>query len=649
MSKKKKKARTGPKNPMTAKSTSNLLDLIISEKFRDSNDPAVAALKERRQEGLEETLNRIKQSENPEELTLYSEVLATLCQDEEEYSQLIREVEKSDSEKGKIMIAGYWRVPKFKSKDWIWDKLKKTIIADEKLLYYQLLIDRFLDTQAARDSLFIILRRNMTDHLPYFKKSLAKFLAYRGLSFIREEIPELPREEAIFLSGAWAETMEMKDLMPVEIGDEKIDPLGEEGILKEQMEVLKTGVNSETEGQLNIFLYVHRSHYEQNEFILPYLDSPSWRVRFEAIYRLFPGDDFTYINKLWEIYRREHTAMEEQYAIISVLSNCSMQYTVDGFIEVLEKFQEPISNRMAVSSAVPIPEKTMVERLSEKSPIIKWVNALRKVAGDKEDKFIVRFSCNSILSKFLEEDYAQEWSPMDQMLNQVARGEKVEIEKFKEFGLDLVEPLVYLHSVMQGDQEVSGVEVDILKVLGPQVNDRIIEILKGGDIIGQVNAIRMLTVFPEEKTAEAMLELLPVMIENEKHMIIRTMSQSLSYHREYNNKIADNLLEILKKDQDEYVVQCLATTLCALGQPRVLPLLFKMIQEGKVYGMSWEHLTRAVGNLCKERDRALEIIEEKMEDDDNPIVKTFADSVALYLMQERNAAMQEMDDTQPGN
>ena len=649
MSKKKKKVRTGPKNPMTEKSTGSLLDLIISEKFRDTNDPAIEVLKERKLEAIEQISKRIKQSDSPEELTLYSEVLAALCQDENEYGRFIKEVEKADPEKAKVMIAGYWRVPSFKSKDWVWEKIKGTIIADEKLLYYQLLIDRFLDVQAARDSLYVILKRNMTDHLPYFKKSLAKFLAYRGLSFIREEIPKMPREEIVFLSAAWAEAMEMKELSSVEIGEETFSPLGEEGILKEQAEILKTGVNSETEEQLNIFLCVHRNHFEQNELILPYLDSSSWRVRFEAIYRIFPGNDFTYINKLWEIYRREHTAMEEQYAIISVLSNCSMQYIIDGFIEVLESVEESASNRMAVSSSIPVPEKSMVEKLSEKNPIVRWVNVLRKVAQDKEDKFIVRFSCNIILAQALEEDHAEQWNPADKLLNQIAQGEKVEIDKFKDFGLELVEPLVYVHSIIQDNMETSGIEVDILRSLGPEVNDQIIEILKGNDVIGQVNAIRMLTVFPEEKTADALLELLPEMIENEKHMIIRNISQSLSYHRDHKNKVADNLLELLKKDQDDYIVQCLVTTLCALGQPRVLPVLFKIIEEGKIYGMAWDHLSRAVGNLCKERDRAMDIIEEKMEDDDAPVLKTFANSVVLYLMQERNASLQEMESAEQKN
>ncbi|RQD76105.1 MAG: hypothetical protein D5R97_05030 [Candidatus Syntrophonatronum acetioxidans] len=643
MSKKKRKVKKGPQNPLLGKPVDKLLDVMLAEGFKDEVDPALEALKEKKTEAAEEIMKRIREQEEADRLTLYSEALAALCRDEDEYHKYIQEMEKEDPQKASLMLAGYWRVPLIKESRWIWDKIGKTIILDEKLLFYQLLMDRFLDTRAAQEGLYMVLKKNMIEHLPYFKRSLVQFLAFKGLSFLKEDIMEMPREEIIFLSGAWSEAWE-KDFEELKGGETTYQPLGEEEMFKEQGDLLLAGVDKGPDAQMNVFLCINRSSPTQTELVMPYLDSPSWQVRFEAIYHFTPFNERVYMDKLWEVYNRENTTLEEQYAIISVLATCHLEQIIEDFMDILKDRSKPVSNRLAASSSLPLPPKEMLEKLSEDNPVIRWVNNLREMAQNEEEYFPIRFNCATILQEKLQEDPTEDWSTRDKLLFQVGQGEKVEPEKMTEYGLDLVEPLTYLHSYLQENVDATGTEVAILKSLGREVNDKLIEFARGEDVISRMNSIRLMTIFPEEKTADLLLEMLPRMIEDKKHMMVRIILQSLSFHQEQKIKIGDKLLELLKKEEEDgYVILCLITTLCALGQPRVLPLLFQLIDEGKVYGMSWEHMSRAVGGLCKDRPRALEIIEEKMGDEDNPYQSAFAKRVVWHLMQERNAAMRQQE------
>ncbi len=642
MSKKKRKVKKGPQNPLAGKPVDKLLDVLVAEGFKDEVDPALEALKEKKSEAAEEIMKRIKGKEEADQLTIYSEALAALCKDEEEYKKYIEEMEKEDPQKASLMLAGFWRLPQVKESQWIWDRINKTIILDERLLFYQLLMDRFLEERAAREGLYMVLKKNMMEHLPYFKRSLVQFLAYKGLSFLKEDIIKMPREEIIFLSGAWSEAWE-KDFEELEVGDTTYQPLGEDEMFKEQADLLLEGADKGPDGQMNVFLCIERNNPGQTELVMPYLDSSSWRVRFEAIYHFFPYNERVYIDKLWEVYNRESTTLEEQYAIISVLATCRLEFILEDFLNILKDRGKPVSNRLAVSSSLPIPEKDMVEKLSQENPIIQWVNTLREMARDEEEHFVVRFNCATILQETLQEDLTENWSTRDKLLYQVGRGEKVEPDQLKEYGLELVEPLTYLHSYLQENMEGGGGDVAILKSLGRDINDKLIELAQGEDVIARMNSLRLMTLLPEEKTADLLLEILPQVIEEKKHMMVRLTLQSLTFHHEQKIKIADKLLELLKKEEDDYVIQCLITTLCALGQPRVLPILFELIDKGKIYGMSWEQMSRAVGGLCKERPRALEIIEEKMGDEENPYQSAFANRVVWHLMQERNAALRQQE------
>jgi len=627
MTKKKRKAKKAPGNPFTDRPTDKLLDVLLMEKFRDEQDPVIEVLKERKQEATAEILKRIRTLDGSEELSVYSEVLGALCRDEDEYIKFRKEIEKKDPQKASLMIAGYWRLPVIKDKEWIREQVKKSIIPDERLLYHQLLMDRFLDVEAAKEGIYLVLRKNMTGHLQFFRKSLVKLLAYRGLSFMGEELLTMPREEILFFSGAWDETWKL-EVEEMKIGEHNIKPLGPDGMLKEEEELLKLGKDRSPKAQLNVLLCIHRFHTGLNEHILPYLDSPSWRVRFEAIYHFIPDNEEKYINKLWEVFDREETSVEEKYAIISILGTCRMEFLFDRFTGILKNKDESVSVRATIPGSIPVPEKLMVEGISESSLLGRWINLLRDITRDTEEHFIVRFSCARLLEERLEEKLFKEWGPMNKKLFQLGSGIKVP---------------VYLHTVLQEEMEISGEEVAILKYLGKNINDKLIDMAREQDIVGKLNAIRLMTILPEERTADALLELLPEMIEKQKHMMVQNISQSLSFHQQHRVKIGDFLLELLKKEElDDFVVQCLVTTLCALGQPRVLPVLFRMIEEGKIYGMFWEYMTRAVGKLCNERPRAMEIIEEKMEDDEVPILNSFANNVMQYLIQERNMAMQEL-------
>lgn len=642
MSKKKRKAKKDAGNPFSGRSTDKILDILITERFKDTRNPLIEVLRERKQEATAEILKRIKFEDGSEELSTYSEVLGALCQDEEEYSKLRDEINQVDPQKANLMIAGYWRLPAIKDSGWIKEQIKKSIIPDEKLLYLQLLMDKFLDVEAAKEGLYLVVRRNMFGHIEFFKNSLMKLLAYRGLSFIREEILTMPREETMLLSGAWDEAWNL-ELEEMKVGNYQLKPLGPDGMLKEEEELLKLGRNGNPEAQFNVLYFIHRFHTGLNEHILPYLDSHSWKVRFEAIYRLIPDNQEKYVNKLWEVFDREETFIEEKYAIISVLSTCRLNFLFDRFNEILNNKEESISVRAAVMNSIPVLDKKIAQEASETSIIGRLINILREFARNNEEHFIIRYSCAKLLEDHLGENLTGEWNSMDKKLYRLGTGEKLPMEDFKEYGLELVEPLVYLHTVLQNDADTSGIEVSVLQHLGREINEKLIDIAQREDMVGRLNSIQLMTILPEERTADVLLEMLPDMIEQQKNVMVQNIAQSLSFHQEHRVKIGDVLLELVKKEEmDDFVVQCLFTVLCALGQPRVLPVLFKMIEEGRVYGMFWGYMVRAVGNLCKERPRAMEIIEEKLEDEEAPLLNFFASNVIQYLMQTQNMPLQEL-------
>ncbi|MDO9574406.1 MAG: hypothetical protein Q7I94_05365, partial [Candidatus Contubernalis sp.] len=313
----------------------------------------------------------------------------------------------------------------------------------------------------------------------------------------------------------------------------------------------------------------------------------------------------------------------------------------DRMVQTIRDENQPLAVRFSIPASVILPNKEMMDQLKPSALLTKWVDFLREIALDTEQPFLLRFSAASKLSGTFLENYISGWSGMEKQLYLLGTGVDVATDVYTKYGLDMVEPLVYLHQVMQENRSESGKEIDILKNLGPGINEKLLEVVKGEDIIAQYSALRLLTIFPEEKSAEVLLEMLPEIIEKERFMLVRTISQALSHFQELRVKIGDSLLEILKKnDLDEYVIQCLATTLCALGQPRVLPVLFEIIMEGKIYGVAFGQMAAAVGNLCKERPRAFEVMEEKMMDDENPLLREFSQQVMQYLMQEREAEMQ---------
>ncbi len=640
MNKKKKKVKTGPRNPLADKPLEKLLDILIMEGIKDDYDPVMEVLKERKSEAVVKIFDKIMRGEGVQELSNLSEALALLSVDESEFERYKEEVYKLDPQKADVMITGYWRLPKISDSQWIWERVKKSFVTDEKVVYYQLLMDRFLDARAMRESLSYILKKNLTGHVTYYRKSLLNYLTYKGLSPLKEEILDLPREEGVLLSGVWNEVGK-EQAPPTKVGDELIQPLGEEDLLKEQEELLRLGADKDTEAQLNALMYVKRAQPQLNEYILPYLESPSWRVRFEAVYRIFPHQDQKYVDKLWEIFDSPQASMEEKYAAISVLTTCGLDLVIDRLTEVVKDPSQNLSIRFSIPASVILPNKEMLDKLKPSALLLRWVEFLKDIVYNTEQPFLLRFSAASKLSGIYMENFTSLWSDMEKQLYLLGTGTDVIVDVYTQYGMDLVEPLIYLHQVMQEYGSESGKEVEILKKLGPGINEKLLETLQGEDIIAQYSALRLLTIFPEEKTAEVLLEMLPKMIETEKFMMVRTISQALSFFQEHRIKVADPLLEILKQDGlDEYVIQCLVTTLCALGQPRVLPVLFQRIEEGKIYGVAFGQMTMAVGNLCKERPRAFEVVEEKMNDEEHPLLREFANQVMQYLMQERQAEME---------
>ncbi len=646
MSKKKKKAKTGPRNPLADRPLEKILDILIMEGVKDDYDPVMEVLLQRRQEAVPKIMEKIKSKEGAHELSNLSEALAMLCKDEKEFEGYKEEIFKQEPSKADMMISGYWRLPEISDSQWIWERLKKAFVIDEKLLYYQLLMDRFLEPQALKESLTFIMRKNLTNLIPYYRKSLVQFLTYKGLSPLMEDILQLPREESVLLSGAWNEVG--KEQYPTKtLRGQEIHPLGEDELLKEQEKMLRLGLDKGTEAQLNALMYVKRSHPMLNEAILPYLESPNWRVRFEAVYRLFPHEDQKYVDKLWEVFDSPDAYMEEKYAAISVLTTCGLDMVIDRLIEVVKDPNQTISVRLSIPASVILPNKEMLEKLKPTALLIRWVEFLRDIVYDVEQPFLVRFSAASKLSEIYMENFTSLWSDMEKQLYLLGTGVDVITDVFTKYGLEIVEPMIYLHQIMQEYGEESGKDFEILRKLGPGINEKLLETVKGEDIIAQYSALRLLTIHPEEKSAEVILEMLPEMIENERFMLVRTISQALSFFQEHRVKVADPLLEILKQPGlDEYVIQCLVTTLCALGQPRVLPVLFQRIEEGKIYGVAFGQMAMAVGNLCKERPRAFEVVEEKLDDQERPQLREFAGQVMQYLMQEREAEMQQSQQPQ---
>lgn len=641
MNKKKKKAKTGPRNPLADKPLEKILDILIMEGISDDFDPVMEVLLERRQEAVVKILEKIKMIDGVQELTRLSEALALLCEDEKEFDRYKEEVFKGDPQKAEMMITGYWRLPKITDSQWIWERVKKAFVTDEKVVYYQLLMDRFLDIQAMRESLSYLLKKNLSSLVPYYRSSLIQFLTYTGLSPLKEEILQLPREEGVLLSGAWNEVGK-EDVPPKKVGDELIQPLGEEELLKEQEELLRLGADKDQEAQLNALMYVKRSHPQLNELMMPYLESPSWRVRFEAVYRIFPHQEQKYVDKLWEVFDSPKAYTEEKYAAISVLTTCGLNLVFDRMTQVVRDPNQTLSVRFSIPASVILPNKTMMEQLKPSALLTQWVDFLRDIVLDIEQPFLVRFAAAGKLSGLYMENFTAAWSDMEKQLYLLGTGADVIVDVFKKYGLELVEPLIYLHQVMKEYSIETGKEVEVLRLLGPGINEKLLETLQGEDIIAQYSALRLLTIFPEEKTVDVLVGMLPKLIEGERFMMVRTISQALSYFQDYRIKVADPLLEILKQqDLDEYVIQCLVTTLCALGQPRVLPVLFKRIEEGKIYGVAFGQMAMAVGNLSKERPRAFEVVEEKMNDEESPLLREFANQVMQYLMQEREAEMQQ--------
>ncbi|UNC93440.1 hypothetical protein [Candidatus Contubernalis alkaliaceticus] len=641
MNKKKKKNKTGPRNPLADKPIEKLLNVLISEGVSDEYDPVMEVLLERKQEAVAKITEQLRLMEGVQELSVMSEALALLCEDEIEYNKFLEEVFKADPQKADLMISGYWRLPKITESGWIWERVKKAFSSDERVVYYQLLMDRFLDVQALKESLPYILKKNLSGHVTYYRKSLLHFLTYKGISPMKEEILEMPREEVILLSGAWSEVGKEK-APSKKFGEELIEPLSEEEQLQQQQELLQLGADKSAESRLNVLLFVKRAHPKLNQYILPYLEASSWRVRFEAVYRIFPHQDQQYVDKLWEVFDRKDVYMEEKYAAISVLTTCGLDLVFDRLVQIIRDESQPLAVRFSIPASVILPNREMMEQLKPSALLTKWVEVLREIALDTEQPFLLRFSAASKLSGTYLENFTAGWSGMEKQLYLLGTDVDVAVDVYTKYGLDMVEPLVYLHQVMQENRSESGKEIQVLKNLGPGINEKLLEILKGNDIIAQYSSLRLLTIFPEEKTAEVLLGMLPEVIEKERFMLVRTISQALSHFQQLRVKIGDSLLEILKMDGlDEYVTQCLVTTLCALGQPRVLPVLFERILEGKIYGVAFGQMAAAVGNLCQERPRALEVIEEKMSDDENPLLREFSQQVMQYLIQVREAEMQQ--------
>jgi len=90
MSKKKRKVKKGPQNPLAGKPVDKLLDVLIAEGFKEDVDPALEALQEKKSEAAEEIMKRIKGKEEADQLTIYSEALAALCKDEENTKNILK-------------------------------------------------------------------------------------------------------------------------------------------------------------------------------------------------------------------------------------------------------------------------------------------------------------------------------------------------------------------------------------------------------------------------------------------------------------------------------------------------------------------------------------------------------------------------------
>lgn len=621
-----------------------MLEVLFMEGVRkeeEGHDPIIQALKERKPEAIPLIMERIRQSDDINLMTRCSETLATLCQDEGEYYSYIEEMEKHDSQKAIIMISGYWLLPQVKDLSFFWEKLEKSVDFNEKLIYYQLLTGRFLQPGAAKKGISFVLRSGLMDYMPYYQNSLGTLLAYRGLSPFQEEVMDMNREDIIYFTGAWGEAWNMQ-LEKVELQGETLYPLAEDRKREEEARLLEVAVGRDTRAQFNSLLCVSSAHSRLNDLVVPYLDSPSWRVRFEALYRLNPGEEVDLIEKLWEHYRAEETTEEEKNAVISVLSGCPMDIIFDKFVKLLQDREMSLSHRFSLPGYFLLPGKEMVNRLKESSLIYRWINILRDLARDRQENFLVRYSCALILKEKLEEDNTGNWSLMEKKLFSLGRGEKVGLEEFKSYGTDVVEPLVYLCDRLGTDPQADSPDIDILTMIGPPINEKLISLARGRDVLAKVNAVRLMTIYPDNKTAETMMEMLPEAIREEKIILIRTLCQALSMHREHKIKIADFMLGLLRGDRNEdYVEQSLMIALCAMGQPRVMPLIFQRVSQGELYGVGWGTMVRAVGELCKMSSRALELVGEKAAQDQPYRTREFASQVYHHLVREKEKAQGE--------